>query len=149
LLSIIINETGSKLVTDENGNKSIINLKDFDINNVKMLRLPMLDSMYISLQKLYNLGFIDMNCGVSISGLLANTVQKISLESIKMILSGYFYGCNVLDLITIAAFDFKKFPTEPKPEWKKGGRYYDNIDNINGGYEPPWDLQMESYGVYG
>ena len=40
----------------------------------------------------------------TIMGFLVNKLRFLSLENIRMIMAGYHYKCNVLDLITIAAF---------------------------------------------
>ena len=50
------------------------------------------------------LGFIDDNYDITVPGFYANRFRFISLDSRKMILAGYYYGANILDLITIAAF---------------------------------------------
>jgi hypothetical protein len=35
---------------------------------------------------------------------MINKIRNLSIENIKMILSGYYYNCNISDLITIAAY---------------------------------------------
>jgi HrpA-like RNA helicase len=57
-----------------------------------------------ALEKLYMAGFINGDYQVTIEGFFASKIQKLSVESIKMIFSGYAHGANVFDLVTIAAF---------------------------------------------
>lgn len=63
-----------------------------------------IDSLELSLNKLYILGMIDINSKVSPLGLLINKFRKLSIESCKMILAGYYYNVNILDLLTLAIF---------------------------------------------
>jgi HrpA-like RNA helicase len=72
--------------------------------SLDLLESPSVDSLYLALDKLNILGFIDNNFQPTMMGCMANQLRKISPESIRMIFAGYSYGANVLDLITIASF---------------------------------------------
>ena len=90
----------------------------FSILSLDLLTYPSTDSINYSLEKLYILGFITQNGSTlapykkrnngqivpTIMGFLANKIRKIKIENIRMIFAGYKYGCNILDLITIAIF---------------------------------------------
>ena len=55
--------------------------------------------------KLYNFGLIYGNGYPTSLGLLINKIRNLSIENAIMVLSGYNYGCNILDLITIASYN--------------------------------------------
>lgn len=78
--------------------------KHVDLLNLDLLTYPPIDNINYSLEKLHILGFIDHEYNITLTGLLSIQLKKYKLENIKMILSGYHYKCNILDLITIAAF---------------------------------------------
>lgn len=80
------------------GNKTINLLK------VDLMSLPSSDSIQYSLDKLYKLGAISPNVRATKLGYAISKFRKISVESIKMILSGYVYGACITDLVFIAAF---------------------------------------------
>lgn len=84
------------------------NIKDFksiDIMNLDLLDNPPIISILNGLHKLYNLGLIFGNGYPTKCGLLINKIRNVSLENAIMILSGYMYDCNILDLITLSAFN--------------------------------------------
>lgn len=114
-------------------------LKFINIYNLDLLDLPSSISINNSLNKLYNFGLIYGNGYPTQLGLIINKIRNISIENAIMILSGYHYGCNILDLITIAAFNivgksklilknFKSFNTQFNNE---NSVKYDNIDKYN------------------
>lgn len=117
MLSIIVQDTESKL--DRNYHTMTIENKlGFTVSGIDIMGYPAVDSIEYSLEKLYYLGFITtlnnkidgkknpafLNTAIVPTklGLLANRFRKVRLESIKMILSGYYHKANVLDLVTIA-----------------------------------------------
>ena len=130
LLSTIISETEAELIetkiTDLEGiymNSNNIKYKiscskPFNILTLDFLTFPSVDSIQYSLEKLYMLGFISQekkttapykNIGngeiyPTTMGFLVNKLRFLSLENIRMIMAGYHYNCNILDLITIAIF---------------------------------------------
>lgn len=79
-------------------------LQNIDINDLELLDNPSSIAINSSLEKLYILGIIYANGFPTQLGLLTNKIRSLSIENIKMILSGYYYGCNIADLITIACF---------------------------------------------
>jgi HrpA-like RNA helicase len=86
--------------------------KKLDISQLDFLESPSASSLQYSIEKLYGLGFLTSKYDITLFGYLASKFQKISIESIKMILSGYHYGANILDLITIASALFADRLTE-------------------------------------
>jgi HrpA-like RNA helicase len=80
-------------------NEFATNISAFDI-----IEHPSIQSLAYSVEKLYILGYMDINYDITVLGYYANQIRFISLESIKMIFAGYHYGANILYLITIAAF---------------------------------------------
>ena len=83
---------------------TICQVEYFDIKRADLLDYPSADNLIYSLEKLHILGFIDHNNNSTMTGLLASSFRKNNIENIKMILSGYHYGCNIMDLIIITAF---------------------------------------------
>jgi HrpA-like RNA helicase len=75
-----------------------------NISSLDFIELPSMQSLSYSIEKLHILGFIDDNYDVTTVGYFANQIRFITLECKKMILSGYHYGANILDLITISSF---------------------------------------------
>ena len=80
-------------------------LKNIDISNLDLLDNPSHISINNALYKLYNFGLIYGNGYPTSLGLLINKIRNLSIENAIMILSGYNYGCNILDLITIASYN--------------------------------------------
>lgn len=111
ILGAIIQETGSSidkydktlLITNNNG---------FSVSALDIMGYPAVDSLEYCIEKLFVLGYItllrsEQNKNIIIPtrmGIIANKFRKIKLESIRMILAGYYYKANILDLITIAIF---------------------------------------------
>lgn len=102
--------------------------------------LDMLDdipeiSIRTSLNKLYNHGAIDYNYTPTKLGKIINKVRMLSLENIKMILSGYNYGCNVMDLITLASYIEIGKQSLVTPKFKSFnidfGKGIDDINNLD------------------
>lgn len=91
----------------KNNNKysTIKFLKNIDITNLDLLDNPSHISINNALDKLYNFGLIYGNGYPTSLGLLINKIRNLSIENAIMILSGYNYGCNILDLITIASYN--------------------------------------------
>jgi HrpA-like RNA helicase len=92
---------------------------EFSIADIDMIDVPTSDALWDMLDKLYALGFISPAAprfdrefqptdaapayGITPLGIAARGIS-VSPESARMILAGYFWGCSVLDLITIAAY---------------------------------------------
>jgi HrpA-like RNA helicase len=82
----------------------LVNPRPTNIAALDFIELPSMQSMSHSLEKLRLLGFIDSKYDITVTGYYANQIRFISIECRKMIMSGYYYGANVLDLITISSF---------------------------------------------
>ncbi len=83
----------------------IVRDEKFKMNISLMDPLPN-DSLHYSLRKLYALGAIKYEKGEIIPtelGKIINRFRKATIENVRMIIAGYQYGANILDLITIAA----------------------------------------------
>ncbi len=76
----------------------------FNMRKTSMITFPSIENLNASLEKLHVLGYIDHNLNPTLTGLLAGYFNKLSLENMRMIFSGYAHGCYIIDLITIAAF---------------------------------------------
>jgi HrpA-like RNA helicase len=76
----------------------------FDVEELDMLDSPAVDSIEYAIEKLFVLGMIDSDYIPTTIGLATTRVTKIPIEITRMILAGYQYGANILDLITIGAF---------------------------------------------
>lgn len=120
LLNIIIQDT--ETVLDKYSHELVIdNKQGFSVSAIDIMGYPAVDSIEYSLEKLYYLGFItSLNHKIEGStlksaivptrlGAIANKFRKIKLESIRMILSGYYHKANILDLITLAILMETKF----------------------------------------
>lgn len=106
MLSIIIvkyEETINKFKELKYNNIKL--LKNIDVYKLQLLDNPPSISVNNALSKLYTFGLIYNNGYPTKLGLLINKIRNISIENAVMILSGYIYGCNILDLITIAAYN--------------------------------------------
>lgn len=76
----------------------------FDVHKIDMMDYPAIDSINYTLEKLFVLGLIDAACVPTAIGLSVVKISRIPLEISRMIMAGYQYDANILDLITIAAF---------------------------------------------
>jgi HrpA-like RNA helicase len=117
LLGVIISETKTDIVQIDvdDIDKDCFQKNQFDQNWFKLntenvfeaekldfIQYPSSDSIGYGMEKLHGLGFIDNKYNPTLYGLYANKFRKVKLESIRMILAGYKYEANILDLITIA-----------------------------------------------
>lgn len=76
----------------------------FDIKSLDLLDYPTVDSISYAVEKLFVLGLIDSSYTPTSMGLAVTSVTRMDMELVRMILAGYQYGANILDLITIASF---------------------------------------------
>jgi HrpA-like RNA helicase len=126
LLGIIMKETESEIITDDRHNiteKMIIQdklfqkhhvtdnkwykfkpIKPLNISTVDFLETPSANSLNYSMEKLYGLGLINNSYEPTLTGYYCNLMRKIPTECKRMIMAGYSYGANILDLVTITAF---------------------------------------------
>lgn len=126
LLNMFIKETETTIIENESENRLdeylcnnnlfltnyLSNSNYFQLNQVKKLNIAAIDflespsanSLVYSTEKLYGMGFINSKYDITILGMYANSIRKISIECKRMLLAGYSYGANILDLITIISF---------------------------------------------
>jgi hypothetical protein len=125
ILGAIIQETGSVLDPYDR-TLSFKNKTGFAVSALDIMGYPAVDSLEYCIEKLFVLGFID-NIGIKNKniivptklGMVANKFRKIKMENVKMILAGFYYKANILDLITIAIFvEAKKWETFSKRKLK-------------------------------
>ena len=125
ILNIIIGDTETEILEydrddnpdiSKNNNRDIFQMNSFDqqlyylhtkipfsIDSLDFVQPPSTDSINYSIAKLHGLGFIDHIYNPTLFGYYASKFRKIKLENIRMILAGYYYESNILDLITIVA----------------------------------------------
>lgn len=99
LLATMINEMAAEIDSD-NGIKFVNT--DYQFHPTTMAT-PSFDSIEHAYEKLTQLGFL-VNGIPTRLGILANRFPKLQLEAVRMILAGYYWDCNIKDLITIACF---------------------------------------------
>lgn len=111
------------------GGESGSKIAPFRIDMIDMIDVPSPDSISMSLEKLFALGFIEFAPNASKGhiitklGFLALRFNLLSPEIIRMILSSWYWRCDPRDIITIAAYllikpNFLKLkPTNPI-NWK-------------------------------
>jgi HrpA-like RNA helicase len=125
LLGILIKEKQVEIIEEQNINKIknwdeeglfkfseltnpsyyyLQNLLKTNISSLDFIELPSIQTLEHSIEKLHILGYIDDNYDITTLGFYAHKIRFINLELKKMIFSGYYYGANILDLITIASF---------------------------------------------
>lgn len=104
-------------------------LKNIDIYDLELLDNPTNIAITSSLEKLYVLGAIYANGYPTKLGLLSNKIRSLSIENIKMILSGYNNGCNISDLITIACFIQTSKQALVLSKFKSFNTQFENLDN--------------------
>lgn len=106
------------ICTTGNINKKLFHNKPFNALDLDYLSYPSADSIQYSLEKLYILGLITQKGSTlapykkqnngeiypTLMGYFANNMRYMKIENKRMILAGYHYGCNIIDLITIATF---------------------------------------------
>jgi HrpA-like RNA helicase len=78
-------------------------IKKSGVKYENLIDKPLLESIYHIEDKLFGLGFIDNNSNLTKLGEYACSFTRISIENIKLILSGYAFGISLSDLITIVA----------------------------------------------
>ena len=142
LLSIIILNNNKIINKYVNTNEILQDISKNDYNNIKfekqinMNTLDLLDnpaniSIQNSLYKLYIYGAIYSNGYPTQVGLLINRIRNLSIENAKMILSGYKYNCNILDLITIASYIQIGKSKLAQPKFKSFNIQFNKIYNDN------------------
>jgi len=84
-----------------------------EISKIQFLTIPPYDYFNSTLKLLLMYGYIDYNYAPTLYALLNKSQSKLNIFNFKMILMGYFYGINIIDLITIACtFTGRNVPFE-------------------------------------
>jgi HrpA-like RNA helicase len=82
----------------------LVNELETNLSALNLIEMPSIGALGFSIEKLHILGYIDDNYDVTAFGLYSIQIRFLSLELKRMLLAGYHYGADILDLITIAAF---------------------------------------------
>lgn len=86
----------------------LLNIKasnpSMDLEQLDLMNPPSDTSLQLGLMKLYALGVLDHEKQITQVGQWMNKFMRVSLESIRMILSGLHYRVNLNDLIIIACY---------------------------------------------
>lgn len=87
----------------------VANTSDKDMSDIRPEMIETMDlfpsiSFSSSLNKMYEYGLIDSQGHATEVGHLVNKVYMMSTECTRMVLAAHVYGCDPLDLITIASF---------------------------------------------
>lgn len=77
--------------------------KSVGVDIMGLMHKPPLEMLHAIEDKLYFYGCLDGDNNLTEVGKLISLIDSMSLESAKMVLSGYAYGVCVADLITVAA----------------------------------------------
>ena len=80
-------------------NKNIIQLSEIDF-----IEPPSAGMLSYVFEKLYALGFINHNYEIIPFGYFAGLLQRMTIENMRMLFSGYIHGAYIMDLVTIASF---------------------------------------------
>lgn len=102
---ISLSDIFNSLIEEKSNYEHIKFLKNIENNINDLLDNPTKISIIDAMNKLYLYGAIYANGYPTKLGLLINKTRNLSIENMKMILSGYYYKCNIIDLVTIAAFN--------------------------------------------
>lgn len=95
-----IEESGSKVISTKNN----LNLDELDL-----IHYPALDTMKYTFEKLYTLGMVDKSFYPTLTGFIAQKLNKIPIEASKMVVSGFYHAIDSSNpsvinyIITIAA----------------------------------------------
>lgn len=81
----------------------LIQKNKINISNIDLLSIPSMSSIKYALEKLHGLGFINYDYIISPLAYFIRNIKKISIESLRMLLSAYYYDCNIMQIITIIA----------------------------------------------
>jgi HrpA-like RNA helicase len=105
----------------------------FDIDKIDLFDYPQTDSINYSCEKLFTLGLVDANLTPTTIGLLISRMIGIDIELSRMIIAGYQYGANIMDLLTITSFmlmgsrDY--INTQSKNKWTETFKYNHQIND--------------------
>lgn len=106
---IIVEESTANILAQIVVESKVQKIKDFNASehDAVTYRFDLLDpipaaSLHNTYSKLYHLNLIH-NSGPTLHGVIASKFVRFSVESIRMVLAGYYHKANVNTLITIAA----------------------------------------------
>lgn len=95
---ILTNDITSILLNIKVSNPTI------DLENLDLMKRPSDDSLQLGMTKLYISGSLDHEKQITTIGTFMNKFMFLSIESIRMILTGLHYQVNLNDLIIIACY---------------------------------------------
>jgi len=82
-----------------------IEQSSFSVPSIDLIDTISPDSIHHALEKLFVLGLYSSSLhSITPLGSFINKFNKFSIESLRMLMSGYFWKVNILDLITIATY---------------------------------------------
>jgi HrpA-like RNA helicase len=93
-------ETGSKVISTTN---------KLDLNVLDLIHYPAVDTIKYTFEKLYVLGLVDELFYPTVTGYIAQKLNKIPIEATKMVISGFYHASDsshnsvINYIITIAA----------------------------------------------
>ena len=146
------NDQFPALVTQDNANvllSLICYFEDFTVNRLDMLDNIPVESLHMALTKLYQLGFVEptkssngkLNLLTSVIkptklGEIANKIRMLKVESIKLIMSGFAYDVDILDLCTIVAFIESGWLSTPPDN--RFFKFYDSKMDVKDSHKKGW-----------
>src|SRR3972149_3962346 len=109
---IVLNDTTNVIfntltnLNDDNTTEgpSAVNIQDFSIRNLDLVDELPPDNIHYSMELLYILGFCDIYGRITRLGKIANKFTYFKPQIVKMLLSAYFWECNIFDIISICAY---------------------------------------------
>lgn len=100
LLQLLIKESGAEF-DDENLRLNIFS--NADPLSLGLINPPLSDTLVHSFDHLYQLGYVDPEWRPTLLGYMAAQYLKIDSEALRMIFASWYYGCEPMYLIIIAA----------------------------------------------
>lgn len=85
-------ETILKHMEIEESGSRVISIKNkLDLNNLDLIHYPAVDTVKYTFEKLYVLGMVDKLFYPTITGYIAQKLNKIPIEATKMVISGFYH----------------------------------------------------------
>jgi HrpA-like RNA helicase len=118
-------ETILKHMEIEDSGSKVISIKNkLDLNELDLIHYPAVDTIKYTFEKLYVLGMVDKQFYPTVTGYIAQKLNKIPIEASKMVVSGFYHTMNTSNfstinyIITIAAIlSQQKSGIIDKDEW--------------------------------
>src|SRR3972149_5924912 len=104
---IVLNDTTNVIfntLTNLNDDNKAVNIQDFSIRILDLVDELPPDNIHYSMELLYILGFCDIYGRITELGKIANKFTYFKPQIVKMLLSAYFWECNIFDIISICAY---------------------------------------------